>query len=174
VGQKHRFLLFSMLLIFGLITVQAQRQTFTKGDLEYVVELPSPAWQVGQRLDVHDHVEFVYDGDATNGYLRLRKIVTVAETTPVELFQKDEKWELQSLPGYIACRECSGEEFKGHLTGASFSYEFVNAGRPMAGRIYYLRTDPRTFYSLHFTVARVKLAALRGQMDLIAQSFRLK
>ena len=166
--------LLSMLLMLGFATVKAQRQTFTKGDLEYVVELPSAAWRVDQRVDVHDHVEFIYDGDASNGYLRLRKLLVTAETTPVDLFQRYEKWELQSLPGYVACRDCSGEAFKGYLTGAVFAYEFVSAGRPMAGRIYYLRTDQRTFYALHFTGARDKLAGLRVQMDSIAQSFRLK
>jgi len=55
-----------------------------------------------------------------------------------------------------------------------FSYEFVNQGRNMDGRIYYLRLDSRTFYILHFTVASQKLPSLRDQMDSIARSFRLK
>ena len=167
-------LLLPILLILSFVTLKAQTQTFTKDDLEYIVELPSPAWQAVQRLDVHNHVEFIYGDDYTNGYLRLRKKLLAAGTTPTDVFLNDEKWELQSLPGYIVCSDCKGEEFKGHLRGAAFSYEYVSAGRSMAGRIYYLQLDNRTFYVLHFTVTREKLQSLRGQMDFIARSFRLK
>ena len=62
----------------------------------------------------------------------------------------------------------------GNSKAQCFSYEFVNQGRNMDGRIYYLRLDNRTFYILHFTVASEKLPSLRDQMDSIARSFRLK
>ena len=74
----------------------------------------------------------------------------------------------------MACSECSGENFEGHLSGAVFSYEYASGGRPEVGRIYYLQLDKRTFYSLRFTVARDKLQSVRDQMDFIARSFRLK
>ena len=60
------------------------------------------------------------------------------------------------------------------LSGAVFSYEYVSGGEAMSGRIYYLQLDKRTFYSLRFTVARYKLAGLRGEVDAIARSFQLK
>jgi hypothetical protein len=81
---------------------------------------------------------------------------------------------LQTLPGYVVCSGGKGAAFSGQLNGTVFSYEFVNQGRNMDGRIYYLRLDSRTFYILHFTVASEKLPSLRDQMDLIARSFRLK
>ncbi len=165
-------LLFALLL--STFTVTAQNTTFTKDGLEYVIEFPSPLWLAISRVDVHEHLEFTYGDDPKNGYLRLRKALVAAGTTPTDLFLKDEKWELRSLPGYIVCAECKGEEFKGHLSGAAFSYEYVSAGRPMAGRIYYLQLDNRTFYALHFTLAQDRLRGLRSQMDSIAQSFRLK
>jgi len=60
------------------------------------------------------------------------------------------------------------------LSGAVFSYEYTSAGKPMAGRIYYLQVDARTFYVLHFTCGRSKLADVQSQADSIARSFRLK
>jgi hypothetical protein len=94
--------------------------------------------------------------------------------TASELFSRDEKWELQVLPGYMVCTECQGEDFRGKLSGAVFAYEYVSGGRTISGRIYYLQLNKRTFYALRFTVARDKLRELREQMDFIARSFKLK
>jgi len=156
------------------LVVRAQTATFTKNDVEYALELPSPAWQVVTRLDVHDHLEFIYGDETTKGYLHLRKILVDPGITAVDLFLADEKWHFQRLPGYVVCSECNGENFEGHYTGASFSYEYVSGGKPMAGRVYYLQIDKRTFYSLRFTAARDSFAEIREQMDFIARSFRLK
>ncbi len=167
-----------VLTIVGLSLVSvngmAQTQTFTRERIEYVLELPSPEWQVISRLDVHDHVEFMYEGDRESGYLRLRKNKVSAGTTEEDLFRYDEKWRLQSLPGYIVCGECKGEKFIGRLPGRVFAYEYTSGGRAMAGRIYYLQIDSRTFHTLHFSGERGKLDNLRSQMDSIAGSFRLK
>ena len=163
-----------VLLLGSLVVVAGQTRKFTRNDIEYELELPSPAWQVVSRLDVHDHPEFINGNDTANGYLRLRKIFAAQPTTPSELFQKDETWELQRLPGYVVCSECDGVEFGGWLSGAVYSYEYVSGGTAMYGRIYYLRVDQRTFYSLRFTVARDRLQTVREQMDVIARSFRLK
>ena len=164
----------ALLLLVSCVLATAQTRTFTRDDIEYALDLPSPAWQVISRLDVHDHFEFRYGDDAANGYLRLRKMLVDPGTSAAELFQRDEKWELQRLPGYVLCRECNGEDFKGQLSGTVFVYEYVSGGKPMHGQIYYLQLDKRTFYSLRFTVACDKLQAVRDQMDVIARSFRLK
>ena len=163
-----------VLLVTTSVVLADQIRQFTRDSIEYILELPSPPWQVVSRLDVHDHPEFINGNDPANGYLRLRKIFVDQTTTTNELFSRDEKWELQRLPGYVVCSECEGVKFEGRLSGAVFSYEYVAAGRTMYGRIYYLQVDQHTFYSLRFTVARDKLQAVRGQMDLIAQGFRLK
>lgn len=162
------------LLLMNCILVSAQTRTFTTESIEYTLDLPSPAWQVISRLDVHDHFEFIYGADAENGYLRLRKIVVHADTLAGDIFRREEKWELQSLPGYIVCGACEGEAFDGALSGLVFTYEYVSGGTPMHGRIYYLQIDKGTFYSLRFTVARDKLPDVRDQMDIIARSFRFK
>jgi hypothetical protein len=109
-----------------------------------------------------------------DGYLRLTKILVDSGTTAANLFQSDEKWHLQGLPGYVVCSDCNGEAFSGYVSGATFSYEYISGGRTMAGRVYYLQPDKRTFYALRFTVARDKLQNIREQMDFIARSFRLK
>jgi hypothetical protein len=168
-------MLVALLLIipFG-ISADAQTQTFTREGVEYVLDLPSPSWRAVSRVDVHDHLEFVNGDDYNNGYLRLRKKLVTRDSTAEALFREAEKWELQKLPGYVVCSGGQGTEFNGQLKGTVFSYEFVNQGRNMDGRIYFLRLDNRTFYVLHFTVASEKLPSLREQMDSIARSFRLK
>jgi hypothetical protein len=152
----------------------AQTQSFTKDDLAYELVLPSSSWRAVLRLDVHDHMEFVYGDDYSNGYLRLRKKFVSAGTSAEDQFRHDEQWELRSLPGYVVCSAGRGTESEGHLRGIVFSYEFINKGRNMDGRIYYLQLDNRAFYVLHFTVASDKLRSLRSQMDSIVKSFRLK
>lgn len=163
-----------VLLLASSVSLAGQARQFTRDGIEYVLELPSPAWQDISRVDVHDHREFINGNDPTNGYLGVRKILVDRPTTTAELFSDQEKWELRRLPGYMVCSECEGVSFEGRLSGAVFSYEYIAAGRTMYGRIYYLQVDQRTFYSLRFTVARDKLRAARHQMDLIAQSFHLK
>lgn len=163
-----------VLLLANALVLAGQTRWFTRDDVEYSIELPSPAWQVVSRVDVHDHHEFINGNDPLNGYLRLRKILVDQPTSASELFRRDEKWELQHLRGYVVCSECDGIAFKGRLSGAVFSYEYVSEGRAMLGRIYYLQLNQRTFYSLRFTGAREKLQAAGGQMDLIARSFHLK
>lgn len=163
-----------VLLLASSVVLVGQTRQFTRDGIEYILELPSPAWQVVSRVDVHDHPEFINGNDETNGYLRIRKVLVNHSAITAELFTQDEKWELQRLPGYVVCRECQGIRFEGRLSGAVFSYEYVAAGKTMYGRIYYLQVDSRTFYSLRFTVARDKLQAVRDQLDSIAQSFHLK
>jgi hypothetical protein len=163
-----------VLILAGSLAVAGQTRQFTRAGIEYVLDLPSPAWQDVTRLDVHDHVDFSNGNDPANGYLRVRKIFVNQPATTADLFRDQEKWELQGLPGYMVCSECEGLSFQGRLSGAVFAYEYIAAGKPMYGRIYYLQVDQHTFYALRFTVARNKLQAVGDQMDRIAQSFHLK
>jgi hypothetical protein len=108
------------------IPATGQSQTFTKDGLEYALDLPSPLWKAVSRLDVHEHFKFVNGDDYSNGYLRLRKKFVTAGSRPENLFSEDEKWELQRLPGYIACRNGKGADFNSRLRGRVFSYEYVD------------------------------------------------
>jgi len=172
--MRARLLVLAVSLLFVTNAVNSQTRTFTRDNLEYILELPSPSWQPVSRLDIHDHFEFIYESNPANGDLTLRKRLVDAGVPPAELFRFDEKWEFERLPGYVVCSSCDGESFTGNLSGAVFSYEFVSGGDVVAGRIYYLQIDTRTFYSLRFTVPQKKLTSMRREMDSIARSFRLK
>ena len=154
------------------ILVVAQAWTFARDGVDYVIDLPSSTWRVVSRVDVHEHVDFVYGNDASGGYLRISKLLVEKATTPVDLFRSEERYRLQTLRGYVVCGDRNGEPFHGHLDGGTFSYEYINAGMVMAGRIYYLQVDKTTFYALRFTVAQQGLQGLREQMDYIAKSFQ--
>jgi hypothetical protein len=159
---------------FSASMALAQSWTFSRDGVEYVIEFPSATWRMLSRVDVHEHPEFVYGTDESNGYLRLSKIVVDPGTSAADLFQLEEKFRLQHLPGYVVCNGCKDEFLGGNRSGAIYSYEYTDAGKVMAGRIYYLQVDMRTFYALRFTVAQDRLPALREQMNIIARSFRLK
>lgn len=170
----RRIVIALLFMITLNMSATSQTQTFTRQGLEYTLELPSPLWRAISRVDVHEHFEFVNGDDYSNGYLRLRKKFVAPGTVPEVIFREDEKWELRRLPGYIVCSDCKGTDFSGHLKGTVFSYEYVNSGINMYGRIYYFQLDNRTYYLLHFTIARDKLESFRDQMDSIARSFRIK
>ena len=116
-----------MVVCFSAVAAVGQGWTFSRADVEYVIEFPSPTWRVVSRLDVHEHPEFIYVTDELNGYLRLSKIVVDSATSPADLFQSEEKFRLQHLPGYVVCDGCRGEFFGGNLSGATFSYEYADA-----------------------------------------------
>ena len=150
---------------------RAQEHSYTSAKVEYVVDFPSPTWRlVDEPDDVHLHAEFVY-GDRNDGYLRIRK-ENLDEGLPVREFaRRDQEQKVHFLPGYVDGKE---ENFSGRLAGFTISYEFTQAGKPMAGRSYYLQADNHTIYVLRFTGTREKLARIRNQTDQIARSLRLK
>jgi hypothetical protein len=111
---------------------------------------------------------------AANGYLRVRKRLVSTGKTAGDLFRDDEKWELQHLPGYVACGKCEGEPLENADSTTVISYEYINAGQLTAGRIYYVQINKRVFYVLHFTFAQDRLGKLRNEMDSIARSFHVK
>ncbi|HLE63677.1 MAG TPA: hypothetical protein VI750_11075 [Pyrinomonadaceae bacterium] len=172
--MRNILILVPLVLLLTVSAAKTQTVTFTRDDIDYILELPSPLWRPVPRLDVHSHVEFINRDDYSNGYLRLRKRLVTAGAGPDDLFRYDEKWELQALPGYVVCSNGNGARIEGQLSGTAYAYEYVNNGRAMDGRIYYLQANNRIFYVLHFTVASDKRQSLREQMDFIARSFRIK
>lgn len=160
--------------IWLTLSAAAQAVTFTNKGVKYELELPSARWRAVPRLDVHDHFEFVYGDERREGYLRVREYFVETGTAPKDLFRREESRTLKFLPGYVGCAPCEGERFEGRLGGAVFAYQYTSGGELMAGRVYYLEVNRRTFYGLHFTGEAAKLRALKGQADAIAGSFRLK
>ena len=172
--EVRMFFLAIMGVLLVSFTVAGQTRTFTRDDIEFALDLPSTMWQPVSRLDVHGHVDFMYEDAAANGYLRIRMRLTSPGATAADLFKEDEKWDLQRLPGYVACCKCEGEKLAGTTNVTVMSYEYINNGRLTSGRLYYLQLNNRMFYVLHFTVAQDRLTGLIKDMDLLAQSFRLK
>lgn len=151
--------------------VDAQQHSYTSAKVNYVVEFPSPIWRLVDEPDeIHQHAEFVY-GDRMDGYLRIRKEALGEGLTIKEFAQRDQDQKVRFLPGYVDGKD---EKFVGRLEGMTFAYEYTQAGKPMAGRSYYLQADGHTVYALRFTGTRDKLSRIRNQTDLIARSFKLK
>ena len=166
-----RYFIAFLVLLFaaGSFSLAVGQETYSND--EYTLELPSTTWRVISEPDAaHEHAEFVY-GDRLDGYLQVRKEVVDAGTTPSDLAHRDRDQKFRYHPGFVEGKE---ENFSGHLSGVTVSYEFIKTGKPMMGRIYYLQADNRTIYALRFTGLRDKLARIRNQTDLIARSFRVK
>ena len=149
----------------------AQEHSYSGAKVDYVVVFPSPMWRlVDEPDDVHQHTEFVYN-DRNDGYLRIRKEALPEGTSVQDFARQDQEQKEHFRLGYV---DGKGESFLGRLNGFTMSYEFTQAGKPMAGRTYYLQADDHTIYALRFTGARDKLSRIRNQTDQIARTFKLK
>ena len=169
--RRIKFLLACALAVVFVATAAEAQEVFSDENVEYTLELPNTTWRATSRPDsVHQHVEFVY-GDRMDGYLRLRKEVIEGEERPADLATRDADLKLRYRPGYVGGKQ---ETFAGRLSGVTFGYEYIESGKQMAGRIYYLKANDRTVYTLHFTGLRDKIQRIRNQTDAIARSFRLK
>jgi hypothetical protein len=158
-------------LALSSFSALAQTQTFSDANVDYTFELPSATWRLIEKPDAdHALAGFIY-GDRTDGYLQIRKEVVDAGVKPQNLSQRESEQKLRFLPGFVEGKE---EQFGGRMEGVAFNYEYTSAGKPMAGRIYYLQADNRTIYVLRFTGLRDRLIRIRNQTDVIARSFRLK
>lgn len=149
----------------------AQEHTYSSAKFNYSVEFPSQTWRLVDEPDeLHQHAEFVY-GDRNDGYLRIRK-ETLEEGLDIKEFaRRDQDQKERFRPGYVDGKD---DTFMGRLAGRTVSFEYTQAGKPMAGRSYYLQGDSHTIYVLRFTGMRDKLLRIRNQTDLIARSFKLK
>ena len=149
----------------------AQEQNYSNSKYNYTVQFPSALWKlISEPDEIHQHAEFVY-GDRNDGFLRIRKEALDEGLTVAEFARRDQEQRVHFLPGYVDGKD---EPFSGRLSGRTVSYEYTQAGKPMAGRTYYLQADDHTVYALRFTGLRDKLARIRNQTDLIARSFKLK
>jgi hypothetical protein len=159
-------------VLFGLmVSVGLAQQLYTHDRLEYTFELPSATWRsISEPDSGHQNMEFVF-GDRLDGLLQIRKEVVDAGTTPAATARREADLKLRYLPGFVEWKQ---EQFNGRLDGVILNYEFVKAGKPMLGRVYYLQSDSRTIYALRFTGLKDKLSRIRNQTDIIARTFKLK
>ncbi len=165
-------LFFAFVFIFGLsISSSAQDLDFNDTNVDYTFIFPNATWRMIVRPDKNGaQAEFVY-GDRLDGYLRIRKENLNADETVSDLVRRYRDDTLRARPGYVDGKE---EIFAGTLRGIVSGYEFTLNGKQMVGRIYYLKVDNRTVYSLHFTGLREKLNIIRNQTDSIGRTFRIK
>ena len=155
------------------LRVHAQEHSYTSAKVGYIVDFPGPVWRlVDEPDDLHQHAEFIY-GDRNDGYLRIRREALDEGLTVREYAVRDQEQRVRLfLPGYVDGK--MQDPFVGRLRGVTISYEYTQAGKPMAGRTYYLQADSRTVYALRFTGMRDKLSRIQNQTDGIARSLRLK
>ena len=162
-----------LLALFACAASAARAQeSYTSETDDYTLELPSQVWKALPRSDsAHQHTEYIY-GERSDGYLRVRRGVLSGETSLAEYARTEADTKLRFMPGYVV----GGKEtnFSGRINGIVTTYEYTNAGKPMAGRIYYLKADERTVFVLHFTGARDRLQRIQNQTDAIARSFKPK
>jgi hypothetical protein len=163
-------------LVFALFALAAvavaQEQSYTSETDEYTLELPSQVWKAIPRADNgHQHAEYV-NGERSDGYLRVRRATLSGDTNLSEYARNEADTKLRFMPGYVV----GGKEtpFSGRISGVVTTYEYTNACKPMAGRIYYLKADERTVFVLHFQGARDRLQRIQNQTDAIARSFKPK
>lgn len=166
------FSFLAVFLLFGGATVFAQdSKTFSDPNVSYTFEIPEPLWKVVAKPSaLIPNVEMVY-GDRMDGYLEIRKLVSNEEEAMSDVVTREQDTKLQFLPGFVAGKD---ENFAGNLKGKIFNYEFVRSGRNMSGRIYFLKADAKTIYTIRFTGVREKLKAIRNQTDQIARTFQVK
>ncbi|MDX6445750.1 MAG: hypothetical protein QOH71_2824 [Blastocatellia bacterium] len=153
------------------LSATPQEHSYASAKVDYVLDFPSVTWRLIDEPDeIHQHAEFVF-GDRNDGYLRIRKETLAEGLTVKEFARRDQDQKERFRPGFVDGKE---EPFAGRLTGTTMSFEFSAAGKPMAGRTYYLQGNSGTVYVLRFTGMRDKLLKIRNQTDLIARSLRLK
>lgn len=169
--MKSTKILFSVIIcLLFAVSAFAQTETFSDTNVDYTFELPEATWKLTAKPSTTSpNVEYVY-GDRSNGRLEVRRIAIKADDLLSDIIETEEQ-RLQFQTGYVAGKE---ENFSGSLDGKIFNYEYVNSGRVMSGRFYFLKADDKTVYVLRFTGMRDKLRSVRNQTDSIARTFAIK
>jgi hypothetical protein len=169
--RTFAILLMTTLMVLFSSTAKGQTRAYTNENTDYVLDLPSAKWSVVMLSGVaHPGTEFRY-GERTRVLLRIRRELVDAGVLPADLVLRQQSSDRVFLRGYVKGKYGS---FEGQLSGAKYPYEYISAGKPMAGLIYYLQADNRIIYRLEFTGPPKTLSGLGDQTDFIARSFRLK
>jgi hypothetical protein len=170
---KILFLSFALILSTTLGVIAQENRMYDERGIEYTFQIPDEKWKdVPKGADVRAATEIIY-GDRLDGFLQIRKTTLDEDSlTPLnDIIERETTQKLQFLSGYVAGKE---ESFTGALKGKVLNYEFVQAGKNMSGRIYFLQADKKTFYILRFTGLRDKLKLIRVDTDMIARTFKMK
>lgn len=166
-----RFLFSAIIGSFFALSAFAQSSTFSDKNVEYTFDVPEAVWKMNVKpTAANPNVEYIY-GDRMNGYLEIRKISVKSNEPLSDVIQREMEQRLQFKPGFVAGKE---ENFAGALPGKVWNYEYVQSGKNMSGRVYYLKADDTTVYALRFTGLRDQLRPIRNQIDSIARTFKVK
>lgn len=153
------------------VSAFGQADTFNDPNAAYTFAIPDAKWKMSAKPSATSpNVEFVY-GDRTEGLLEVRKLTVPKDKLLSDLIHDDEEQKLQFRPGFVAGRD---ENFAGRLRGTVYNFEYVAAGKNMAGRFYFLKANDTTVYLLKFTGPKDALRAMRNQTDSIARTFSIK
>jgi len=165
------YILFSIIVgLIGVASVFGQAESFSDPNVDYGFDVPDVKWKMTVKPSATSpNVEYVF-GDRNDGHLEVRRL-KVAKDAVMSDIMRNEEQKLQFLPGYVAGPD---ETFAGRLRGGIFNYEFVRNGKPMSGRIYFLRAGEDTVYVLRFTGFRDKLKSIRNQTDSMGRTFSIR
>lgn len=170
--QKLRFVSLSAIMLFLSHAAFAQvSETFSDPNVGYTFDLPDAKWKMTAKPSAtNPNVAYVFV-DRADASFDVRKVTVTKDTLLTDVIHQDEEKKLQFRQGFVAGRE---ENFNGRLRGAIFNFEYVAAGKNMAGRYYFLKADETTIYILRFQGQKDILRSIRAQTDSIARSFTVK
>jgi len=163
---------YSIALLLSVLAISAgavfaQGDVFSHPDVDYTFSLPDARWKmIGRPSATSPNVEYIF-GDRRDGHLEVRRITVARDAVLSDVVQDDEA-KRQFLPGYVTGRD---ENFTGKLRGTIFNFEYVQAGKSMSGRYYFLRANDTTVYVLRFSGHKENLRTIRNQTDMIARTF---
>ncbi len=169
--RNNLMMIFASIAMFlAAVPAMAQADTFSDPTVDYSFQLPEPKWKMTVKPSVTSpNVEYVY-GDRFDGHLEVRRLTVAKDSILSDIVQSEEQ-KLQFRPGFVAGKE---ENFAGRLRGSVFNFEYVAAGRSMAGRFYFLKVNETTIYLLRFSGQKDMLRSIRNQTDSIARTFGVK
>ena len=168
---KKITLFYSICIIAVLaVAAAAQDEVFSDPNVNYSFVLPDAKWKMTVKPSTTSpNVEYVY-GDRIDSHLEVRKLNIAKDAILTDVIQ-DEEQKLQFKPGFVAGKE---ENFVGRLRGTVYNFEYVAAGRNMAGRFYFLKANDTTVFILRFSGKKDILRSVRNQTDSIARTFAVK
>jgi len=155
------------LLLAACGVMQGQSMMFSDSNVPYSFDLPDAKWKMTAKPSATSpNVEYVYT-DRLDGHLEVRKLMVARDAMLADVVQNEQE-KLQFKMGFIAGRE---ENFQGRFRGSVYNFEYVNSGKAMGGRYYFLRPNETTVYLLRFTGYKDSLRGIRSQTDSIARTF---
>jgi hypothetical protein len=166
-SKKLTFLALFVFVCAAASSLAAQDTIFSDPNADYSFTVPDERWKLITRPSAaNPNVEYVF-GDRRDAHFEVRRATIGRDQLLADIVHEEEQ-KRQFLPGYVAGKE---ENFAGKLRGTVFNFEYVQAGRSMAGRYYFLQAGNNTVFVLRFSGQKDVLRSIRAQVDGIARTF---